>query len=190
MYIYNIFQHTAHKFVIMEETAHSLMCVLAVQDGQDMIATHVSTLIAYHITMYRIIYHVITYVCVYVMRTYYTYLANQSQSLVCTVHTYACIHNGNCQNKVTHVTRAGLRALGKFNSRGPQKLFIQKLLSIIQQFTCNINELLCMHAHTILIYNVCKKHGKLLLLCAYCCFCKLFHVLSYSKCVWSFNLYI
>ena len=69
----------------------------------------------------------------------------------------AYVHNGNCQNRVTHVTRAGLGALGKFNSSGPQKLFIQKLLSIIQQFTRNINTLLCMRAHTILTTFVKTK---------------------------------
>ena len=43
-----------------------------------------------------------------------------------------------------------LGALDKFDLCGPQKIFMQKLLPIIWQFTYNINTLWCMHAHTIL----------------------------------------
>ena len=49
-----------------------------------------------------------------------------------------------------------------------------------------------MHACTYNINIACKKHGKLLLLYAYCCFCRLFHVLSYDNeicSVCNYNVY-
>ena len=92
------------------------------------------------------------------------------------------------------VYRAGLStfgALGKFNLSGPQKLFMQKLaiLPIIGQFTCI--GYTCMHACMYNINIVYKRHGKLLLLCACCCFCRLSnHIIRcHGNCVCNYKLY-
>ena len=76
--------------------------------------------------------------------------------------------------------RAGLSILGTLGSLiqvGPQELFMQELLFIIQQTYKYPTEHACKYSINI----VCKKHGKLLLLCTYWCFCRLFHVLSYNN---------
>ena len=106
-------------------------------------------------------------------------ILNQSMS--------ACVKKFcSCLLETTSVARTTLstfRALSKFNLNDPHKLFIQKLLLIIGQFTIIINTLLGMHACTMLIFIIvcCKMHSKLLLLCAYCCFCRLFHLISYNN---------
>ena len=83
----------------------------------------------------------------------------------------------------SYMGRAGLsilEALGNFNSSGPPKAIHAEANVHYQTIhKQHINTQLYMHAHTILTLFVKSTVSYILLLCAYCCFCTLFYMLSY-----------
>ena len=113
------------------------------------------------------------------VRQHYTYNQMYYEHCILNIVLFAkpeCVRQcALCPNSPNRAGLSILGALGKFNSSGaPRAIHSEALVHYSTFRKQHIN--LRLHACKYSINIVCKKHGKLLLLCTYCCFCRLFHI--------------